>query len=457
MLTTIRRITVLLLLALSVLTLAQTVDGKPEVKDKVLADISAILEKKAYVPGISFDRWPDLVKESQAELDNAKDDEDFVHAVNKILIKLGTSHLELISPRKDQSFENNAVVGVGITVHRNEDGSLLILRTVPDAPAQRGGIVPGDVIVEVDGRKVESPNNHIQGEEGTDVDLTIRHANGEYERYILTRRQYSTARPEELDWPKPDIARLTLHSFDFTYKPESVENLMKQAAGAKTLILDLRDNGGGAVINMLHLLGMLMPDSKPIGVYVDRKLYSRFETEDHGKPNDFVELARWSPRRVLPKANPRVSVFGGKILVLINHGSGSASEIAAAALRDGVNATVIGTKSAGAVVYSLVAPITEGFGFQYPVGTYITNKGQRLEGAGVTPDILVDESPVRLPSDPDVVLDRALALVEKGGGVNLVQCRVPSVPSFAFPVGGSRTVQPWVWSWTDARRDWNFR
>ena len=96
--------------------------------------------------------------------------------------------------------------------------------------------------------------------------------------------------------------------------------------------------------------------------------------------------------------------------MLINGVSGSASEIVAAGLRDTIGATVVGSKSAGAVLVSQYVPASNGFMLQYPLSDYVTIKGVRLEGAGVIPDVLASDPKLRTPNAPDDVVKKAVEL-----------------------------------------------
>jgi len=399
-----------LVLLLAVGASAQTVDDKPEVKSEVVQRMSDIITKRAYVPGVDFAQWTKFLEEVQPKIDAAKDDTEFQGALNLALSKFGFSHIVLTTPKQADLRRTGSTVGVGITTMPTEDLSgLVIVRTVKDAPAERAGLIPGDMIVAVDGNKVEGIKG-IPGKEGTDVKLTVKHESGKTEDYVLTRRPFSTVRPEELTWPDKDTAKLTIYTFDFTYDRQNVEKLMLEAAKAKNLIIDLRDNGGGAVINLEHLLGMLIPDEKPIGTFVSRKLVTDYVAETQGDPKDLAAMAQWSKDKIKSRTNPRVPVYKGNLVVLVNGFSGSASEIAAAALKDEANATVVGTKSAGAVLVSVIVPVSNGFMLQYPLSDYVTIKGIRLEGNGVVPDVTADEPRFRLPSSKDDAVAKALGV-----------------------------------------------
>ncbi|AIE83609.1 S41 family peptidase [Fimbriimonas ginsengisoli] len=394
---------------------AQTVDNKPEVKAQVIEKITGIIEKYAYVPGVDFAKWPQLLAEAKPKIDAAKDDTEFQRAVNEALAKFGTSHIVLATPKQSEVRRTGSTVGVGISTQLTDNGELLIVRTVPDAPAERAGLVPGDTITEADGKKVEGSIAGIIGKEGTDVVLTVRHADDKVEKYVLTRRPFSTVRPEELTWIDKDTAKISIYTFDFSYDRENVEDLMNKAHKAKNLILDLRDNGGGAVINLQHMLGMLIPDAKPFGTFVGRSLVDRYVKEAKGKPDDLAGMAKWSDRKVKPFPNANVPVYKGNLAVLVNGFSGSAAEIAAAALRDEANATIVGTKSAGAVLVSMIVNASNGFMIQYPLSDYITAKGLRLEGTGVVPDVEAKDPRFHLPNAKDEVVDKAVALFAQSG------------------------------------------
>jgi carboxyl-terminal processing protease len=129
-----------------------------------------------------------------------------------------------------------------------------------------------------------------------------------------------------------------------------------------------------------------------------------------------VKIADWSRNRdewdyqqIRPVKKNYASRYKGHLVVLINRGSGSASEIAAAALHDLDNATLIGQKSAGAVLVSVIVPATNNFTLQYPIMDYVTVKGLRIEGTGLIPEVAVDDKP-RMPNQPDEAVEKAQAL-----------------------------------------------
>ena len=162
---------------------------------------------------------------------------------------------------------------------------------------------------------------------------------------------------------------------------------------------------------MTHLLSLLLPTNTPIGTFVTRRTVERFVEDTKGDPNDVVSIAKWSEAK-LKTTKPAVAPFAGKIAVLVNEGSGSASEIAAAALKEAAKAPLVGHPSAGAVLASIMVPLPEGFMLQYPITDYVTLGGLRLEGNGIKPDELVDTPRF---NEKDLAVDKALEVLRKSG------------------------------------------
>ncbi len=393
------------LLLLSGSALAQTVDDNPKVKQEVLDKVALLLNQSAFVPGIDFSKWDQFLQVQKVAIDAAKNDEEFRAAVNTALQKFGASHVVLMSPRLSQIRKTGANVGVGISTQVVPEG-LAIIRVIKDGPADKAGLAVGDTIVEFSGKPIVGMTDLV-GEEGSEMAIKVKHADGKAEDYKLIRQKYSTIRLPELAWVDKDTAQLKIYSFEKGYDRQKIVDLIREAQKAKNLIVDLRFNGGGAVVNLQHLLGMLISDNKPVGTFIRRSTVSDYMESTGGDANDLAAIADWSERKFRPVRRDVNPSFTGRLAVLVNKFSGSASEIAAAALRDVAGAVVIGTKSAGAVLASVVDPATNGFSLQYPIEDYVTIKGVRLEGTGVTPDIDAQDLNLRIPNAKDDGVEKA--------------------------------------------------
>ena len=142
------------LLLLAGAALGQTVDGKPQIKAQVLDRVTALLENQAYVPGLDFAKWKEFSEAMKSKVDSSKDDDEFDLAVNEAFSKFGASHISLITPRYTSLRNTGNMVGIGISPQKTDEGTL-ILRTVPNAAADKAGLVPGDTIVKVDGKPAD--------------------------------------------------------------------------------------------------------------------------------------------------------------------------------------------------------------------------------------------------------------------------------------------------------------
>lgn len=385
----------------------QTVDSNPSVKQQVLDQIAALLRTSAFVPGVDFSKWDTFIRDEKPAIDAAKDDDEFRTAVDAALNKFGASHVVLLTPRMSQVRRSGSNVGIGISTQIVPDG-LAVVRIVKNAPADKAGLVVGDTIIEYDGKPIPSAPN-LTGDEGSIMSIKVKHVNGKIDDYKLVRQKYSTLRPAELIWVDKNTAMLKIYSFEAGYDRDKIVADMREALKAKNLIVDLRYNGGGRVVNLQHLLAMLVPGDKPVGTFIQRSTVADYIESTGGDASDLPAIADWSEKKLRPTQWGRLPLFKGKLVVLINKFTGSAAEIAAAGLRDVVGATIIGTKSAGAVLASVIDPVSNGFMLQYPMEDYVTIKGVRLEGAGVTPDIVADDVNLRTPGAADDAVTKAMA------------------------------------------------
>ncbi|MHB8635992.1 MAG: S41 family peptidase [Fimbriimonadaceae bacterium] len=380
----------------------------PADKQQVLLALTGIIEKDAFVPNVDFTEWHGFLDKQRQAIDKADTQGEFGAAVQKALNSFGFSHFYLMTPQMVESREKHRVVGIGIMIAPDPDG-VGIARVYPGSPADMAGLVPGDVIVAVEGKKAAT-SAPIRGDAGTDVHIEVVHADGRHQKYTLERASYSTAEPASLHFADADTAVIRIPTFDVSYDRRLVEGLMKKATGAKNLVVDLRNNPGGAVVSMLHFMGLVLKDDTTIGTFINSSSVQAYQ-KTHPGPVDILKVAASVPIH-LHTSRQSVPYFKGTLAVLINGGSGSAAEMTAAALHDLRGATVVGTKSAGAVLISVLRPLPDGFRLQFPLADYVTSNGVRLEGHGVIPDFTVKDP--RFPGkDKDEPLDRAVAIMEK--------------------------------------------
>jgi len=374
-----------------------------EIKEAVLKDVDKIMTESAFVPGVDFSKWSEFIKGEQSKLDEATTAREFVLTINQAMQKFGLSHIVLQSPEAAQSRVLRKTVGIGIQIELEENG-IRVVNVFPGSPADEAGIRPGDLIIDHNGKRPKTQAD-LAGEEGQEAKLIVERE-GKNMNFAIVRKPYSNVRPETLTWPNKETAHLKIWTFDLSYDRNNVEKLMKEAQGAKNLILDLRSNGGGAVVNMMHLLSMTLPEGTPIGTFVSRSAVNSYVKETGGKADELDKIAKWYDRPLKTAKPKAMEPFKGNIVVLVNGASGSASEITAAALQEMRGSAVIGSKSAGAVLVSIMRPIANGYLMQYPITDYVTPNGVRLEGRGVIP--VVEAAPVMKFGQKDEAIEKAI-------------------------------------------------
>ncbi|MDX2016727.1 MAG: S41 family peptidase [Planctomycetota bacterium] len=388
-----------------------------EQKQRVLEGIERTLRERAFVPGIDLaGDWQKHTEKYKAELASASSTASFAQAVNRALREFGISHIRLMTPTQAENRRRGTRVGLGVVVEF-KDNALVINEVVPRSPAERAGLKPGDAITSIDGQAPRSATD-LRGDENRAVELKVRGEAGAERDVTVQREAYSTVRPDTLEWPEPEIAVLKIRSFLTGYDRANIEKLLAESRKARGLIIDLRSNGGGATLNLRHLMSELLPAGSVIGTFVSRRAVDAYVAAGLGDGKDPYPIATWwerkfrtvAPRNAKELPRPALPVAGQRVAVLINRGSGSASEICAAALREHLGAILVGTPSAGAVLQSTSARLERGFSLQYPADDYITYRGRRLEANPLQPDVVV---PVVRGEREDKALARAIEELKK--------------------------------------------
>lgn len=387
-------------------------DVTPEIRKTVLEKMSSIIKNQAFIPGVDFSKWDSYIEDQRADLDKANTPDDFARVVNRALNKFGASHIVFSTPEAVMQQRTGQVVGLGIVPEIVADG-MKVNDVFEGSAAAEAGLEAGDIILEADGKKPDAITS-LRGEAGTKVSLKVRKAKtNKVVSVEITRRAFSTRKKETLSWINSDTALLKIPSF-MVYDRDNVEKLIGEARGkAKTLAVDLRSNGGGYVYQLLHLSSLLLPKETPIGTFLTRSAVDEYVKATSGSPTDYTKVAEFTKRKVVA-AGSKKEGYSGNLVVLINGGSGSASEILAAALKEVAGAPVIGTRSAGAVLASTMWQLPEGYQIQFPFQDYVTIKGVRLEGNGVVPDM--EAATPRSSSEADPAVNLILEITKKASG-----------------------------------------
>lgn len=261
-------------------------------------------------------------------------------------------------------------LGIEITV---KDHQLTVVAPIEGTPADRAGIQPGDRIIKIDGQPTKDMTlmeavRKMRGPKGTQVTLTIgRDEKGVFD-LTLTREiiEIKSVKSQDLG---DGIGYVRLISFQERTARDlqnALERLRKN--GMNALVLDLRNNPGG-LLNQAVQVSELFLDKGQLIVY----------TQGRAKDQNLRFVAEG--RNGLPKF---------PMVVLVNGGSASASEIVAGALQDWKRAVVLGTKTFGKGSVQTVIPLSDGSGLRLTTARYFTPKGRSIHGSGIVPDIVVE-------------------------------------------------------------------
>lgn len=304
--------------------------------------------------------------ETDADLDEAVD-----QALNGLVTGLGdrwsyymtAEDYETIMTRRANNY-----VGVGVTVNYQREDGLLIQAVTAGGPAEEAGIVVGDVIVAVGGVSIagdarETATDLITGEEGTQVTLTLLHADGTQSDVVCTRRRLPNPSASG-QLMEGNIGYVNLANF-YSGAADSfrttVEDLLAQ--GAERLIIDLRSDPGGYVSELQWILDYLLPEG-PV----------------------FTSRPRWGRESVYVSDAACVDV---PMVVMVNKDSYSAAELLAAQLRESIGAPIVGEVTSGKGYSQQTFFLPTGGGIGLSTAAYCTGSGHSLIGEGIIPDVEV--------------------------------------------------------------------
>ena len=282
--------------------------------------------------------------------------------------------------------------GLGIEVGV-EDGFIKVVSPIEDTPAFRAGIKPGDLIIKLDdtpvkGMSLNDAVKRMRGKPGTNITLTIsRKADGSPPFPVTLTRAIITVQSVKSKSIEPGYAWVRVAQFQEATAESMVkhiETLFKQGP-VKGLVLDLRNDPGGLLYGAVAISAAFLPQ-KTLVVSTDGR------TEDARKkflsvPEDYLRgNSREDYMKNLPAAVKTVPM-----VVLVNGGSASASEIVAGALQDHKRAIVMGTQTFGKGSVQTIMPLGNSTAIKLTTARYYTPSGRSIQAKGITPDIIVEE------------------------------------------------------------------
>ena len=276
------------------------------------------------------------------------------------------------------------------------DGNLVIIAPIEDSPAELAGLKADDYILEINGKStkgisIDKAADQIRGEKGTTVSLLIKRGDAEPKLYVIVRdeievKSVSTKMPIETPMPD-DIQYIRLSSFISKNASNEIQNILRNCGDKKGIILDLRSNPGGLLSNAISISDMFLNG----GVIVS--------TIDRDRYKDTTRATF-------------TNLTNKPVVILINKGSASASEILSGALKDNHRAVIIGEQSFGKGLVQEINKLPNNTGMNLTIQRYLTPNGTDINKKGITPDIVVELTEKNVEAKDDVQLKKAIEVIQ---------------------------------------------
>ncbi|MFP4102891.1 carboxyl-terminal processing protease CtpC [Coleofasciculus sp.] len=329
------------------------------------------------------------------------DKEEAYEAIREMLKELEDPYTRFMDPEEFKNMQidtSGELTGVGIQIAQDEDTKkLVVISPIEDTPAFQAGILAKDLIVKIDGQSTEGMDVNdavqlIRGKPGTDVTLTIQRDEEEID-YTITRARIEIhpVRSSYRSTPTGGIGYIRLNQFNAIAAQEMREAIKElETQDVNGYILDLRSNPGGLLYSSIEIARMWLDKGKIVST-VNRQ----------GSSNEEVARNR--------------SLTDKPLVVLIDGGSASASEILSGALQDNERATLVGTQTFGKGLVQSVRGLGDGSGLAVTIAKYLTPSGRDINKEGIPPDIVIelteeqrkelqkDRTKIGTPDDPQYV------------------------------------------------------
>lgn len=322
-------------------------------------------------------------------------------AIKGYIEGLGDPYTEYISKEEMEDYLDDTMgnfVGIGIYMIKNTDyDRIQVLSTIKGSPAEKVGVQAGDLILTVDGveykaNDMTTASNNIKGEEGTKVIIELLRGT-ETIKYEITREKVKVNQVEGKVITN-NIGYIKFTSFDETTAEDfktKYEELNKQ--GIKSLIIDLRNNGGGIVDQALEIADFVADKDSVLLYEVDK---NNKETVKKAKIDSIIKMP---------------------IIILTNENTASASEILAGALKDLGKAKIVGTTTYGKGVIQQILRLNDGSGLKVTIEEYQTPNRNKIHKVGIEPDEKIElpesvENVLNVKESEDTQLQKAIEMLK---------------------------------------------
>lgn len=399
-----------------------------EQKEKILQQVIELVEKKYFHPEFDPERWQAVIQERKSRILAPKDPRGFEKEMHGLVSQLETSHTAFFH-KNFRPLPARQAICTTFQKSETEEGTLWTIQDVQEGgPGHRAGLESGDVLVSVNGQKI-APADPPLFSIGSPTTLIIRKRDGREKRIQLdvphfesSKRPFAMPEPVQYSILKDGIAYLKVNMFPGVVGIDvarDIDQAISHFRSCDRLIIDLRGNSGGG-IGGLRLMSYLTPDKIPVGYSLTRRRARRGYNKEDLRRFKRIPSSKWLlPWLALKYGLGDKSIvvvteglgpqpFHGRIVILVNQHSASASEMIAAFAKENNLGKVVGTQTPGRLVPSRRFKLPHGYFLILPVGAYLTWQGQNIEGKGVSPDYPVELSFDALREGRDSQLEKAI-------------------------------------------------
>jgi len=304
---------------------------------------------------------------------------DTYRAIQQMLGSLEDPYTRLLPPEQYRSLQTSTsgeLTGVGLQITKDESpGWLRVIAPIEGSPAEQAGIQPQDIVLEIDGiataeLSLDEAAAHLRGQRGTTATLKLRHGAGDEPQLVALTRDVITLNPVSADLRTTTGGQTVGYVRLTQFNGNATENLAAavrslDAAGAQGYVLDLRNNPGGLLQAGIEIARMWLPQGTIVFTVSRQGILDSFEA--FGPP-----------------------LTEAPLVVLVNEGTASASEILAGALQDNGRAQLVGSTTFGKGLIQSLFDLSDGSGLAVTVAKYETPDHHDINRLGITPDRVVE-------------------------------------------------------------------
>jgi len=388
-----------------------TREGRLRIFDEVWEQV----RDRYFDPSMRGVDWQEARKSFRPRAADARDESELYAVMRLMLGELRDPHTRVFAPGESTDWRVQRYVSVGVAA-RELAGAIVVTDVERDSEASLAGLRAGDEIVSVDGVPAEAlvarrlaeqsagdsksarllaVTRLFDGQRDTYVTVAFRHEGEGRERSVVLQRETRTRKPMFEIRSERGVRVVRFNLFTPEAAAAFARALVGKLRGARAIVIDLRDNGGGEADAMADFASTLLPAGVSLGRFTDREGRVRLEP---------------TTRSVLLSSADSIARFHGRVVVLTNERTASAAEVFTAAMRESSRAVVVGEETCGCVLgIERRQQLPDGGVLDISETDYHTAAGERLEGVGLRPDVAV--APTR--EDLRRRRDRALVMAEE--------------------------------------------